>query len=100
MLVRGREATLLGKTEAKLSDMTLTVFSGDAAASVETVFLSTSAVVQSDRRIIHGDETVRIINDNFELLGTDWRYEHDVMKINIYHGARVVFKAELKDILK
>jgi hypothetical protein len=100
MLVRGREATLLGKTEATLSDMTLTIFSGDEAARVETVFLSTAAVVRSDERIIHGDESVRVINDDFELLGKDWRYEHDLRKINIRQGARVVFKAELKDILK
>ncbi len=100
MLVRGREATLLGKTEATLSDMTLTIFSGDETARVETVFLSTAAVVRSDERVIHGDESVRVINDDFELLGKDWRYEHDLRKINIRQGARVVFKAGLKDILK
>jgi len=100
MLVRGREAIVVGKTEVKLQDMTLTVFSGDESARVETVFLSSSATVRSDERAVFGDETVRVITDEFELIGTRWRYDHDPKKILITSGARVVFKAELKDILR
>jgi len=100
MLVRGREAIVVGKTEVQLQDMTLTVFSGDEHARVETVFLSSSAKVRSDERAVFGDETVRVITDEFELIGTRWRYEHDPKRILITSGARVVFKAELKDILR
>ncbi len=100
MLIRGREAMLVNASEVKLADMTLTLFSGDAEARVETVFVSPSARVLVDKRIVFGDETVRVISDEFDLLGTDWRYDHDKKTILISKQARVVFHIELKDIVK
>ncbi len=100
MLVRGREAIVTSKTEARLRDMTLTVFSGDAAARVETVFVSPAATVRLDERVVFGEESVRVVNDRFELLGTDWRYEHDAKRIVIRAGARVVFQTEVRDLLR
>lgn len=100
MLIRGREARLLSANEVKLADMTLTLFSGDADARVETVFVSPSANVQVDKQIVFGDETVRVISDELELLGTDWRYDHRKKTILISKQARVVFHIELKDIVK
>lgn len=100
MLVRGREAIVTSKTEARLRDMTLTVFSGDAAARVETVFVSPAATVRLDERVVFGEESVRVVNDRFELLGTDWRYEHDAKRILIRAGARVVFQTEVRDLLR
>jgi hypothetical protein len=100
MLVRGREAIVTSKIEARLRDMTLTVFSGDAAARVETVFVSPAATVRLDERVVFGEESVRVVNDRFELLGTDWRYEHDAKRILIRAGARVVFQTEVRDLLR
>ncbi|MBM3872340.1 MAG: hypothetical protein FJ382_01145 [Verrucomicrobia bacterium] len=100
MLVRGREAVVASKTEARLRDMTLTVFSGDAAARVETVFVSPAATVRLDERVVFGEESVRVVNDRFELLGNDWRYEHDARRILIRNGARVVFQTEIRDLLR
>lgn len=80
--------------------MTLTLFSGDAAARVETVFLSPSAKVLVDKRVIFGAETVRVVSDQFELSGVEWRYEHEAKRILISKQARVVFRVELKDVLK
>jgi hypothetical protein len=100
MLVRGREAVVVSKTEARLRDMTLTVFSGDAAARVETVFVSPAATVRLDERVVFGEDSVRVVNDKFELLGTDWRYEHDAKRILIRAGARVVFQTEIRDLLR
>jgi hypothetical protein len=100
MLVRGREAIVASKTEARLRDMTLTVFSGDAEARVETVFVSPAATVRLDERVVFGEESVRVVNDTFELIGTDWRYEHDAKRILIRAGARVVFQTEIRDLLR
>jgi hypothetical protein len=100
MLVRGREAIVASKTEARLRDMTLTVFSGDAEARVETVFVSPAATVRLDERVVFGEESVRVVNDRFELIGTDWRYEHDAKRILIRAGARVVFQTEIRDLLR
>jgi hypothetical protein len=41
-----------------------------------------------------------VVNDTFELIGTDWRYEHDAKRILIRAGARVVFQTEIRDILR
>lgn len=100
MLIRGREAVMLNANEAKLDDMVLTLFSGDADARVETVFVSPSAHVLVEQRVIFGEESVRVVNDDFELLGTDWRYDDPKRIILISKQARVVFRTELKDIIK
>jgi len=100
MLIRGSEAMLLNSNEVSLSNMTLTLFSGEADARVETVFVSPSARVLVAQRIVFGEETVRVVNDDFELLGTDWRYDDAKKTILISRHARVVFHAELKDVVK
>lgn len=100
MLIRGREAVMLNANEARLDDMVLTLFSGDADARVETVFVSPSAHVLVEQRVIFGEESVRVVNDDFELLGTDWRYDDPKRTILISKQARVVFRTELKDIIK
>jgi hypothetical protein len=67
---------------------------------VETVFVSPAATVRLDERVVFGEESVRVVNDTFELIGTDWRYEHDAKRILIRAGARVVFQTEIRNLLR
>lgn len=99
-LIRGREAVMLSANEARLDDMVLTLFSGDSDARVETVFVSPSAHVLVEQRVVFGEDSVRVVNDDFELLGTDWRYDDTKGTILISKQARIVFRTELKDIIK
>lgn len=100
MLVRGREAILLNRNEVRLSDMTLTQFSGDEKAHVEAVFLSPLANLEIDRKRLSGPDSVRVITDQFELFGTDWTYDHAKKTILIQKKVQVIFRAELNNILK
>lgn len=100
MLVRGREASLANPQRIGLSDMTLTLFSGDETQKVDTVILSpTATVIPADSRIV-GPGQVRLIRDDLELTGEEWSYDQPAKRILIQRGARIVFHAALADLLK
>jgi hypothetical protein len=100
MQVRGREAILLAANEAELRDVTITLFSGDAASRVETVFLSSTARLLSEERRVFGSDVVRVIGQGFELQGVDWHYRHPDRRLEVNDGVRVVFQLELRDVLR
>lgn len=99
-LVRGTEARLLADGNVDLTDLTLTLFSRDASNRVETILLSQSARVLSRDRAVTGDGAIRVINDQFEATGLGWRYDHETKKVSLRKNVRVVFRAELTDILQ
>lgn len=99
-LVRGSEARLLADGNVDLTDLTLTLFRRDPSNLVETILLSQSARVLSRERAVTGDSPIRVINDQFEATGTGWRYDHETKKVSLRKSVRVVFRAELTDILK
>ena len=100
MHVRGASADLRNPKQVGLTDLNLTVFSGDASRKVDTVILSPEAVLQPDSEMISGPARVRLIRDDLEITGEDWRYEHAAKRILIQRNARIVFQAELTDLLK
>ena len=100
MHVRGASADLRNPKQVGLTDLNLTVFSGDASRKVDTVILSPQAVLQPDSEMISGPARVRLIRDDLEITGEDWRYEHAAKRILIQRNARIVFQAELTDLLK
>jgi hypothetical protein len=99
MLLQGSQA-LVGTNEVELQGMTLTIFTGDAANTVETVILSPLATIRLDREQVQGDSTVRVIHDDIEITGQGWSYDHGGKKVSITRNARIVFQAQLPDILK
>ncbi len=99
-LVRGSEARILNDKEFALTELTLTLFTGDAANKVETILLSPAARIQAADRVVTSDSRLRVINDQFEATGIGWRYEHATKKVSIARNVRVVLQIELKDILK
>jgi len=99
MLLQGSQAIVApGKIE--LVDLNLTLFNGDDAAVVETIILSPSATAEPEEETVHGTGTVRIIRDDLEITGTGWSYDHRRKKVSIAAQARIVFSAQLPDILK
>lgn len=99
MLLQGSQA-LVGTNQVELRGMTLTIFSGEAANTVDTVILSPVATIQLDRELIQGESTVRVIRDDIEITGQGWSYDHAGKKVSIARNARIVFQAQLPDILK
>jgi hypothetical protein len=99
MLLQGSQA-LVAPNRVDLKDLNLTLFTGDAASTVETVILSPVATANLASETIHGDGTVRVIRDDLEITGTGWSYDHHQKKVSITANARIAFHAQLPDMLK
>ena len=99
-LVRGSEARFKAKDEIDIQGLTLTIYTGQADDRIETMILSPAARVQPDEALVTGPGTIRVINDDFEASGTDWRYTHREKRVSISQNVHVTFRAELKDFLK
>ena len=99
-LVRGSEARYANENRIDVKELTLSVFSGKADEKVETLILSPVAVVHPADAIVTGPENIRVINDQFEASGTDWRYAQKEKKVSIAKHVRVTFQAQLKNYLK
>lgn len=99
-LVRGSEARIHDRNDIAINGLTLTVFSGNAADRIETMLLSPVARVAPEDQVISGPGTIRVIDDEFEASGSDWRYAHQDRFISINQNVRVTFRAELKNLLQ
>jgi hypothetical protein len=89
------------REQVDMTDMHLTVFSGDATARIEKILLSPAATFLPDAGIVRGEKTVRfILGDDLEATGVRWTYDNKEKRISMDGNVRVVFNAELQDILK
>jgi hypothetical protein len=100
MTARGTEARVSGERQFEVTDLNLTLFSGDPAMTVETIILSPSATFLPDQKKAHGEKKVRFIRDDVEATGVRWIYWQDDKKISLDGSVRVTFHAELKDLLR
>jgi len=99
MMLVGSEA-IVGATHIQLIDLNLTLFTGDPSNEVETIILSPLASVNPEAGTVRGGASVRIIRDDVEITGRGWTYNHRDKKVSIHSSARVVFRAQLPEILK
>jgi hypothetical protein len=90
----------VARERVDMTGMNLSIFSGDAAERIETILLSPAATFLPDTNVAHGEATVRFLRDDLEASGTRWTYAHGEKRISLDGGVRVVFRAELKDLLK
>jgi hypothetical protein len=101
MTLRGTEVRPAGKNIA-VTDLSITIFSGDAASRVESMLLSPQAMFFPKENRATGDGAVRYIRDEAEVTGTGWSYEHgeQAKKVSLRSNVRIVLKVQLNDILK
>ena len=99
-LVRGSEARYANENQIDIKELTLSVFTGRNDEKVETLILSPVAVVHPTDAVVTGPTRIRVINDQFEASGTDWRYDRKEKKVSIAKNVRVTVRAEFKDFLK
>lgn len=101
MTLRGSEVRPSpGGKSIVVTNLNITIFSGDEKAQVDSVLLSPAALFQPKENRASGDSTVRFIRDDIEVTGTGWTYDHKTKNISLRQDVRVTFRAELKDILK
>jgi hypothetical protein len=99
MTLRGTEVRPIGKTIA-VTDLSITIFSGDAKAQVDSMLLSPAAVFSPKENRATGDKSVRFIRDDVEVTGLGWSYDHAARKVSLRENVHVTFRAQLNDILK
>jgi len=100
MSLRGDRVFPVSSDRIDVENIEITVFSGDAAARVTSVLLSSQASYFPKENIATGPGAVRVIRDNIEISGEDWTYEKEGEKISIHRNARVVFNMKLGDMLR
>jgi hypothetical protein len=103
MLIRGNEARLTDPRRPRFVDMTLSLFTGDASNTIETIILSTEATVDTTTKTMEGTGPVRLVRDDIEVTGERWFYDYndpDTINLRIERKARIVFRAELQSLLK
>ena len=100
VLLRGNEALFVSAQQINVTGMQLTLFAGDATNRVETVIISPEARFFPDRNVAEGEHGVRVLRDDVEMSGTKWTYDKDQIKVVLDGNVRVIFRVQLKDILK
>jgi hypothetical protein len=99
MTLRGSEVRPQGARVA-VTDLSITIFSGDAEAKIDSMLLSPEAIFLTKENRASGEKSVRLIRDDFEVNGVGWTYDHKAKKVSLQHNVRVTFRAQLQDILK
>jgi len=100
MTLKGNEVRPVTANQVDITGMNFTVYSGTAEAKVDSVLLSPRATFMINERVAKGDQTVRLVRDDLEVLGEDWTYLYNEKKVLIGRNAHVVFHAALPNILK
>lgn len=99
-LVRGSEARFVSREEIVVKDLNLSVFTRDNTEKVKTLLVSPSATFFPTQQVVTGTESIRVIDDEFEASGVDWRYAHKEKRITINQRVRVKFRAEITNLLQ
>jgi hypothetical protein len=100
MTIRGSEAHSVGSDRIDITDLNITVFSGDAAARVDTMLLASFARFFPDEKRATGERFVRLIRDDMEVTGEAWSFNQTEKRVLIHQNVRVVLHTPLPAILK
>ncbi len=99
MTLRGSEVRPKGATIA-VTDLSITIFSGDAEAKVDSILMSREAMFFPKQNLASGDKAVRYIRGDIDVTGVGWNYDHAAKKVSLRENVRVTFNSQLNDILK
>lgn len=98
--MRAGEALFVTPTHIDVKDMQFTLFTKDGTGAFDTLLLAPSATFFTDKQIVTGKESVRVVRIDVEVTGEQWSYNHPEKRVLIGNNARVIFQDELKDIIK
>ncbi len=100
MTLRGSEVRPQDSGAIAVTDLNITIFSGDAAARVDSILLSPTATFFPKENRATGEKAVRFIRGDIEVNGVGWTYDHAAKKVSLLSNVRVTFRAQMDDILK
>ncbi len=98
--MRAGEALFVSTTQVDVKDMQFILFTKDGTDAFDTTLLAPSATFLTDKQIVSGKESVRVVRIDLEVTGEQWSYNHPAKRVLIGKNARVIFQDELKDIIK
>lgn len=101
-LLRGTEARYINASQIDLVGMQYMTFIEDGSNKIDTTLMAPTASVfiVNNKVKVQGEEGVRLVRDDLDVSGTHWTYDHAQKKITLDENVRVVFRTELKGILK
>jgi hypothetical protein len=100
MTLRGDKVQPVSSDRVDITGMTVTVYSGDAKARVESFLSSPEATFLINEKVGKGPGTVHLVRDDSEVEGEGWTYLYNERKVLIARHVHVVFHAAMPDLLK
>ncbi len=98
--LRGAEAKYISQDRVDLFTMNLKVFKTDGSGVLQIEIQSPQATVFANQHLVTGTDSIRIFNDDYEISGRNYTWRGREQHVTIREDVRVVFKAQLQDILK
>ena len=89
--LRGVEGRYLSEDESLIFGLDLRAFSGDAAMQLENRIRSPEARIHFPNATAQGESTLFVTGPNYEIAGTNWKWEGKAKRMTVTGGSRVVF---------
>ena len=107
-LLRGSEARYVNDNQIDLVGMQYSTFMENEAGDLDATLLApTATVFINNKKVkVQGDGAVRLLRKDLDVTGEKWTYEHagkhdsTPKKLVIEKNVHVIFRIEMKDILK
>jgi hypothetical protein len=84
----------------QVTNLSITVYTGDATARVESIFLSPLATFFAKENRASGDQTVRVLRDDLEATARNWIYDHQRKHVTLEGDVRIILAGEIPSLLK
>lgn len=97
---RADEALFVTQTQIDVKNLNFTLFTKDGTGAFDTVVIAPSATFYTDKKLVTGRDSVRLLRANLEVTGEDWSYNHEEKRVVIRKNVRVTFQDALPDLLK
>jgi hypothetical protein len=98
--MKASEALFVTNTRIDVKEMNFTLFTKDGTGAFDTLLIAPTATFLTDKQIVSGNDSMRLLRVNIEVTGEKWSYNHIEKRVLIGKNVRVTFQDELKDIIK
>ncbi len=98
--LRGQKGHYINPEQIEIECLTIKVYSGDAAMSLESVIESPTATVFIRENRACGDQTIVVSGANYSAIGKGWEWDATQRKILLKENVKVVFKEPLTSVIK
>jgi hypothetical protein len=102
-LLQGDEALMVSQSQIDVKEMQFSMFAGDENNTLDSTLLApvaTLRIQEKNKYLVEGAGPVRLLRADVDASGEDWIYRHPEKRLSIRKNVHVIFRSELKDILK